>query len=162
MKKQISVVKEEKYLGYLIRNDLSDDATMLNVLKGVYSRGNMLVRNFHMCDVKVKLKLFETFCSSFYCCSLWNNFKLSTLEKVRVGYNNVFRALLNIDRRTSISHTFVHYNVSSFQVLQRKLIYSLYKRIVASDNGLVREIVNSVHFSESRLYKHWISKLYTF
>ena len=136
-KKQISVVKEEKYLGYLIRSDCSDDATMLNVLKGVYSRGNMLVRNFHKCDVEIKLKLFETFCSSFYCCSLWNNFKLSTLEKLRVGYNNVFRALLNLDRRTSISHTFVQYNVSSFQVIQRKLIYSLYRRVVASDNGLI-------------------------
>ena len=117
-KKQISVVKEEKYLGYLTRSDLSDDA-MINVLKCVYSRGNMLVRNLKMCDVNVNSKLVETFSSCFYCCrsSLWNNFKLSTLEKARVGYNNVFRTLLNLDRRTSISHIFVQYNVSCFPML---------------------------------------------
>ena len=158
----IKVVTEEKYLGYHIRSDCTDDAAMLNALKGVYSRGNMLVRNFKMCDLNVKIKLFQTFCSSFYCCSLWSDSKKSTLEKLKVGYNNVFRSLLNLDRRISMSQTFVQFNVHSFPVLHRKLIYSLYQRVVTSENSIIREIVNSAHFHESSLYKFWLDKLFTY
>ena len=135
---------------------------MSYALKGVYSRGNMLMRNFKLCDLDVKLKLFQTFCSSFYCCSLWSNSKKSTLEKVKVGYNNVFRSLLNLDRRTSMSQTYVQLNVHSFPELHRKLINSLYQRIVTSDNSIIREIVNSAHFYESSLYKFWLDKLFAF
>ena len=101
-----------KYLGFNVRNDCTDDSAIANVVKGIYARGNMLIRNFSQCDLSVKLKLFQTFCANFYCCGLWNNFRQCSLDKVKVSYNNVFRALLNLSRRVSMSHTFVNLNVS--------------------------------------------------
>ena len=156
------MVREEKYLGYVIRSDAADDTAMLNVVRGVYSRGNMLIRNFRHCDTNVKIKLFVTFCTNFYCCALWNNFKQGSVHKVKVSYNNVFRALLKLDRRVSMSHIFVILNIPSFPVLQRKLIFSLYKRVLSSDNCLIKTIVNSIHFYNSNLYNYWLSTLFTF
>ena len=65
----LKVVQSEKYLGYYITTDCSDNESIISVIKGLYARGNMLKRNFSHCTETVKLKLFQAYCSSLYCCS---------------------------------------------------------------------------------------------
>ena len=151
------VTGNQNFLLVTLTNQLS-----ISVFRGLYARGNMLIRNFRQCYLRVKLKLFQIFCANFYCCGLRNDFRQCTLDKVKVSYNNVFRALLKLNRRISMSHTFVSFNIPSFPVIQRKLMFSVYKRILKSDNCLVKSVVNSTHFLQSNLYRYWLLKLYTF
>ena len=67
----LTEVKEVKYLGHTITNDGKDDQDILNACSKLYAQGNSLVRKFHMCTEKVKVKLFVTYCSQFYCAHLW-------------------------------------------------------------------------------------------
>ena len=158
--KLIQKVDEEKYLGYYITNNCSDDKSMCSAIRGLYTRGNMLNRNFRNCNFQVKCKLFDSFCSSFYGCALWRNYKQSTITRVNTSYNKVFRYLMKLERRVSMSQTFVSCRIPNFPVLRRRLFLSLYKRVCLSHNSLVAAIVNSVHFINSNTYKCWHLNLF--
>ena len=151
----------EKYLGYFISSDCCDDDSIFNVIKGLYSRGNMLKRHFIDCDIPVKLQLFNSYCSSFYCCSLWCNFKNTSLQRMKISHNNAFRFFLGIPRSTSVSQEFLKNGLSNFNVLRRKSVFSLLKRVLASHNSLIVTIVTSIYFLHSTLFKQWKLLLYT-
>ena len=36
-------------------------------------------------------KLFRSYCSSLYCCSLWYDYRKSTYKKLTVAFNNILR-----------------------------------------------------------------------
>ena len=63
-------VAKENYLGYCISDDCYDDDHIQKEIRGIYARGNMLIRNFKQCTDDVKAKLYKTYCSSVYCCAL--------------------------------------------------------------------------------------------
>ena len=67
----LTEVKEVKYLGHFITDDGKDDKDILNACGQLYAQGNTLIRKLHMCTEKVKIKLFVTYCSQFYCAHLW-------------------------------------------------------------------------------------------
>ena len=51
--------------GHFLTNDLSDDIDIRRQCRVLNVRGNILCRKFHMCSVPVKLKLFNSYCSSY-------------------------------------------------------------------------------------------------
>jgi len=140
-------VSSHKYLGAMLTSDLTDDCDIERQLHATYVRGNVLVHKFRNCCENVKLKLFQSYCSSFYMSHLWCNNKRKTKDKLKVAYNNVFRKLMCISRETSISGVFVLKNIDGFSVLLRRYTYSFYKRIMASDNLLIRTISSSLYFT---------------
>ena len=62
----------------------------------LYIRSNKLLCNFYHCSIDVKLELFRSFCTSFYCCYLWTAYKKSTFNKLRVAFNNAYRRVLAV------------------------------------------------------------------
>ena len=146
-----------QYLGMWLRDDLSDNDSVLSTLKGVYCRSNLIVRNFNKCSKQVKTKLFLSYCCNFYCCSLWNNISRPCFDKFKIGHNNALRMLFNIGRRESISLHFVQLNVPNFDVLQRKAVLSLYRRLQVSTNELVMTILDMPYFVSSTLFTWWKS-----
>ena len=74
----IDYVEKTKYLGYMFTNDKQDDVEMLRQLRLLYMRSNKIIRMFYFCTTDVKLELFRSFCTSFYCCYLWTGDKKST------------------------------------------------------------------------------------
>ena len=114
-----------------------------------------------MCTDKVKIKLFVTFCSQFYCAPLWYfNKSDKTYNKLRVAYNNVFRFLLGLPRDEqgrpcSASGMFASRRVKSLQEILRNLIYKFMCRLDVSDNDLVRSILSQSVTRISKLRKHW-------
>ena len=48
----------------------------------------------------------------------------------------------------------------TFQCLGGKLVYSMYKRVLASSNSLVRTLLDSNFFVTSRIYKQWMQILF--
>ena len=154
-------VSEQKYLGVFISNNNCDDRDIMREVRSIYSRGNMIISKFRKCTEDVKIRLFKSFCTSLYCSSLWCNFKKVSLMKLKVAYNNIFRALMGIDRRCSISQCYVKYGVDSFNELYRKYVHSFQERLHNSENALVKiNIFNSYFIYKSPMNLNWFNVLY--
>lgn len=132
-----------KYLGVLISDDCSDDQDIKRQLKALYVRGNMLCHKFRYCSDGIKKTLFRTYCSSNYGCELWCRYKKGSFRDIMVGYNNIFRKLMRIQRGDSISNNFVNANIDGFRTLVRKAAGSLRKRLCSSDNSIIHVIMSS-------------------
>ena len=89
----------------------------------------MLIRNFKHCTVNVKVTLFKTYWSSLYCCPMWINFCKSTIGKVCVSINKVFKAFMNVLSYFNPSWLFLICDVMNFPPLRRKLVMRFMKRI---------------------------------
>ena len=63
---QVKQVDCVKYLGHFLTCELSDDINIRRQCRVLNVRGNILSRKFHMCNVPVKLKLFNSYCASLY------------------------------------------------------------------------------------------------
>ena len=63
---------------------------ILNLLDIRPSPFNML-RQFAKCDESVKLVLFSSFCSCYYCPYLWLDMTKHSARILRVAYNNAHR-----------------------------------------------------------------------
>ena len=134
---------------------MSDDDEITNQMRSVYGRGNLLIRNFKHCDDSVKLQLFKTFCTNIYCCQLWRSYKKSTYRRVNVAYRRIFRYFMKIDNGSSVSYAMLNYNVDSFDVLVRKAVFNFRKRIMESENVVIKNLVTSLFYLESKLCKRW-------
>ena len=134
--------------------------SMNNSIKGVYTRGNMIKMKFKHCSDDVRDKLFQSFCTTFYCCATWSNFSRKSYSSVNVCHNNVFRSVCQISGRGSISRQFIVRNIPNFDVIQRKCAYSLFRRFNQSDNDLVVSLTNSLIFVQSTMFKRWMSILF--
>ena len=108
-----------------------------------YARGNLFLSKFIHRTHDVKKNLFKTYCSSLYCCSIWSAYDSTTFRNIHVAHNDVFRVMFHVPRFTRVSNIFVPQNIPSFPVLRRKLVYSIYKRVLAGSNSLVKAIMGS-------------------
>lgn len=155
---KLSVCREIKYLGHIITDQLCDDDDMNRQCRSLYGQANILVRKFHMCTDNVKIKLFKTYCSPLYTAPLWGKYKKSTLQKLKVAYNDAFRILMKKPRSSSASLMFCQAHVNSFPALMRTLIYGFLCRLNDCKNSLIQTLVNPCHSAvryQSALWKHW-------
>ena len=151
---------EHKYLGAILKYDMFDDSDIIRQTRSVYSHGNFLIQRFRNCTESVKVKLFKSYCCNMYGIQLWAQFSPQVLSKLRVAYNNIFRSLLRIDRKSSVSAAFIDKNINHFNVVYRKAIYSLESRLLASKNVLVQIIRSSPLFIYGTLNTKWFHYLY--
>ena len=73
-----------KYLGFTFTSDQKDDEYLLRQLRRLYTKSNR-VRLFYHCSTDVKIALFRSYCTCFYCPLLWTNYKKSTRSNFRVA-----------------------------------------------------------------------------
>ena len=73
---KLKFTQEKKYLGCFICNNMSDNTDIKRQIRCLYTRGNILIKKFRHCSEQVKLKLFSSYCSSFYGCTLWGNLQM--------------------------------------------------------------------------------------
>ena len=158
--KPINIVKSQKYLGIVINDELSDEPDIKRHVRGLYCRGNMLVNRFRNCTPDVKNCLFKAYCSNAYGSQLWSFYKPAILKKVIVAFNDVYRNLFGIRRGESMSALYVLNNIDSFNVLQRKSVYSFKTRLQMSKNTLIQTIVTSQFYYISKLACKWHKILY--
>ena len=156
----LEFVDEFRYLGHMVCNDLNDDSDIKRQYRSICRKVNMLKRKFYKCSFEVKIQLFQSYCMNIYCVSLWSNCGVSSLNKMKIMYNNAFRILMGFNSRCSASDMFVKNNVNCFYELRRKSIYSLFKRLRESDNNLVNTIMCSDLWYNSSLLKHWYKEIY--
>ena len=150
----------EKYLGFIFSDNCLDNDHIVHEMRSTYARGGILLRNFKHCSIDVKIKLFQTYCSSIYCCGLFSVYHKKVIQKLHVAFNKIFKSLLGVPRRSSASHLFVSMNVDNFLVRRRKLTYSFFRRASESCNSLVSCIFDSKYFNNCNLKNEWDSILY--
>ena len=80
-------------------------------MRTLYARSNRLVGIFHGCNTTVPIELGRSYCGSLYCRYLWTQFNKSTISKILVAYNDLYRKILHVSRRSSASEMFVKNNV---------------------------------------------------
>ena len=134
---------------------MKDDTSIRQQCRGTYTRGNIIIRNFRTCNADVKCQLFQSYCTSFYCTSLWSSYNVDTLERLKVAYNRTFRILMGLHHRSSMSENFIRRGLNPFKVVIRKLTFSFRNRVLRSDNCLLKTIVDSLHFMFSKLTRKW-------
>ena len=115
---------------YCLCTNQVDDCDIYRQMKTLYARGNILVCKFRSCSGEVKDQLFKTYIANFYCGQLWSNFNVSSLNKLKVGYKNVFRFPNNIKIGSSISGIFSARNIHGFSAIHRNVINVFYNRIL--------------------------------
>ena len=86
--------KREKYLGFFVTDSFYDDEYIKNEIGNTYARGNTIVfiRHFKHCSADVKVKLYNSYCCSIYCCSLISVYHKTVLDKLSVACNKVFKS----------------------------------------------------------------------
>ena len=139
----IEFVSKFVYLGHVITPDLKDDDDIASQRRALCDRANLLLRKFGNCCLRVKIRLFNTFCNNIYCAQLWSDFNVSSIRSLHVCHNNALRRFLYVPRNASISAAFVENNVNNFPVFRRKCIYSLVRRLHCTDNSLLRILAMS-------------------
>ena len=139
----ICYVDKEKYLGFIINSLSKHDDDILKQTRSLYCRGNMLINNFRICNKAIKVQLFKSYCSSFYCGHIWNNFTQASMSKVRVAYKQIYRRFVNLSKFDSISYDMICNNVDTFDAIIRKSIHSFRKRILSTNNVIVTNLGRS-------------------
>ena len=149
-----------KYLGHVISADMKDDLDIMRHCRQLYAQGNALARRFHMCSGTVKVTIFRSYCSSLYTSQLLWKYKVNSIRKLYVAYNNAFRMLFILPRDCSASGMFAVHNVMSCSALVRKLVFGLYKRVKASQNSIVQAMCASDIWWKSSIRANWNKLLY--
>ena len=158
---KLAYVKEAKYLGVIICNDLKDDGDILRHLRNLFARSNSIIRKCHHCSVSVKRHLFHAYCCTPNCCPLWVNFNKGSYLKATVAYNTMHRRILGYSRRDSESGMFANNAIDTFDALLRKNIYGLKKRIFNINNDLIRVMYNCFEIVNGPMWISWANSLYT-
>ena len=115
----ISYTDSIKYLGFALTNSHKDDNDMLPQMRMLFARSNRLVRLFNSCSRNVLIELGRSFCGSFYCSYLWTHYNKASFSKIRVAYNDLYRKILHLSRRSSASAMFVNNNIPTFEYFIR-------------------------------------------
>ena len=157
----LGYVKSCKYLGCLIDEQLCDNDDIQKTLRGIYARGNVLIRRFSNCSQKVKLMLFQSFCTNFYCTHLWWSYSRETLRNTTVAYNNTLRFMMGYGRFCSASGMFVQCNIDNFETIRRRYIYGFKCRLQDSKNYIVKCLLQHQLYEATPSAMEWGRSLYT-
>ena len=80
----LEYIGQTKCLGFMFNSNGQDDEDMLRQMRSLYIRSNKLLRTFLYCSSDVKLELFKSYCTLFYCCYLWTAYKKSTFDTIYI------------------------------------------------------------------------------
>ena len=133
----LKFIKESKYLGFTFNDSKSDDCDMLRQMRLLYAKSNKLLRTFSHCSTDVKITLFQSYCTALYCPYLWNDYKKSTFSKIRVAFNNAYRKIFGLPKRSSASTMYANNNICNFETTLRKNTFGFMQRLEQSTNTII-------------------------
>ena len=156
---KIEYTDSNKYLCFTFSSDKKDDNDMLRQMRILYTKSNRLLRLFHCCSTDIKLNLFRSYCTCFYCPFLWTHYKKSTHSKLRVAFNNVYRRILKLLPKSSASTMYAVNHIDSFKILVRKCVVGFTERLKVSENSIISCFDNSWKM-QFEIWNPWIKLLY--
>ncbi len=135
---------------------LHGDEHIRKETRNLGARRNVLVRNFKFRNNDVKRQLFSSYCYYIYCTSLWQHFKMATMQRLRVTCNNTLRRLTDHLPFCGAFILCVAGGVNSFPEVRRAAAYSAVRRVGRSTNVMVCTIHSGTRRQwATQLYPHW-------
>ena len=155
--KDVNVIQ---YLSHFVCNDLSDDTDIRRQCRSLSIQGNILLRNFHMCSLDVKLALFRSYCTPMYTAQLWWNHKKCSLNRLCITYHNVLKMSAGLSKFESTSLLCTLSNMPCCKAVIRNLVFRFMCRLYSSDNILVKAVRSSSVIYTSRIRQYWRKLIY--
>ena len=152
--RKLEYVDKKLYLGCIICDDLCDNLDIKRSIRSLYTKGNIIIKHFRKCTDEVKVKLFKSYCTTFYGCTLWTKYTSACKNKLVVAYKQIFRNLMNVQREGTTMNM-LKFNVDHLDVVLRKLLFGFRNRLLLCDNSIVQAIMCSLQFYSSSLFKTW-------
>ena len=90
---------------------------------------------------------------------LWNDYKKSTFSKIRVAFNNAYRKIFGLPKRSSASTMYATHNICNFETMLRKNIYGFMQRLDHSTNTIIHNLYQS-WIVRCDIWSSWIKSLY--
>ena len=88
-------------------------------------------------------KIFRSYCSSLYCCSLWSDYRKATYRKLTFAFNNIHRRMLGLPWRCSASAMYANYDLPNIDTEIRRSWFGFIQRQSGSKLSIVRSIEQS-------------------
>ena len=88
---------------YMFSSNNNDDTEVLRQMRLLYYRSNRLFRMFNKCSKMCLLNCVEVYVRHFIVLTFGLFTKKGTFSTIRVSYNNVYRKLLGLCRRSKAS-----------------------------------------------------------
>ena len=95
-----------KHTGVVLTNYFIDDGDMSRLCRCLCGRSYTIMPKFPNCLY-------------LYCSAPWRDYSMSSISKLRVAYNNVFRNLLGYGRRDSTRSIFAINTIDTYEVQMR-------------------------------------------
>ena len=157
----VKLLNLRKYLRCIISDDGKDNKDISRLMRSVYFRGNVVINKFYMCSTDVKLKLFKSYCNSFYGLVTWSVYDDIVFHKLNVAFKRIFRGLFQIPIiDTSTTAYMLKYGIDPLSVVNRKLLHNFYKRFSSSSNTIVNSIYNHMLNNESAYLTRYFNSVY--
>ena len=80
-------------------------------------RTNILIRKFSECSVAVKTVLFKAYCICLYDASLWKQYHLGALKKLRSCYHRCIKLFFGFKRSDSLTNILLTLRLPSFDTV---------------------------------------------
>ena len=90
-----------------------------------------------------------------YAASLWNYFLCSSYNRIRVAYNNAYRILHGLSKRTNARENQIFYNIITFDALIRKALFRFIQRCYKSSNCLIKAVMQSDAMWKSNYFTYY-------
>jgi len=122
-------------------------------VKSLYCAGNKLRCTFFQCSSAVKNILFHA--NTVYAGQLWSKYTDTSLKRLRIAYNNVYRIMQYVLRNVSVlAHTKLTLS-QDFDVLFRNNVCGFVKQCASSSNFFIRIFTSNfmLHMSNA-FYKY--------
>jgi len=134
----IQVSESGVHLGHHIGKNCNYDSISKGISNLVY-RTNYVTAIFDFCNSLIRSHMFDTYCTSFYCCPLWN-MKTYYINRFYVNWRKCVRRIWGIPWMTH-GTKLTHVNPEQGQSIQTQLFsrfISFYYDVVHSDNNYVK------------------------
>jgi len=113
----LQYVKQFKYLGHVITEDLTDDAVIQREIRNLFTRTNILLQQFHRCSVAVKCTLFRAYCICLYDAALWSRYNAGLLRRLNSCYNKCVKLFFGFKRSDSVTNMLFERGLPCFNTI---------------------------------------------
>lgn len=141
MEDEFEIVKEYKYLGHVITDNLSDVNDVVLRLNSFYCKFNWIFRNFKNISIEVFYFLFNSFCIPEYGLGIWNMEEVCSkpsFKTFKVAFSSSLKKILNVPVSTSSHAVAEIFNQLLFDHLVTFSQIRYFKRIFRSFNPVVK------------------------